>query len=119
MKIEYPIAKYTIMIHLHSHSSSVIKPSQAMGVTWLDSEVVRVQWSIKYLFRIAQNRGIGKISFKNTTMKILKRGNKACLELFHKKDFPCMKIGRAFGITEENFVEYFKTRRVEDDERGN
>lgn len=52
-------------------------------------------------------------------MKILKIGNKACLELFHKKDFPCMKIGRAFGITEKNFVEYFKTRRVEDDERGN
>ena len=52
-------------------------------------------------------------------MKILKIGNKACLELFHRKDFPCMKIGRAFGITEENFVEYFKTRRVEDDERGN
>ena len=52
-------------------------------------------------------------------MKILKIGNKACLELFHKKDLPCMKIGRAFGITEENFVEYFKTRRVEDDERGN
>ena len=23
------------------------------------------------------------------------------------------------GITEKNFVEYFKTRRVEDDERGN
>lgn len=23
-----------------------------------------------------------------------------------------MKIGRAFGITEENFKEYFKTRRV-------
>ncbi len=51
-------------------------------------------------------------------MKILKIGNKACLELFHKKDFPCMKIGRAFGITEENFIEYFKTRRVEDDESG-
>jgi len=41
-------------------------------------------------------------------MKILKIGNKACLELFHRKDFPCMKIGRAFGITEENFIEYFK-----------
>ena len=51
-------------------------------------------------------------------MKILKIGNKACLELFHKNDFPCMKIGRAFGITEENFIEYFKTRRVEDDESG-
>ncbi len=44
--------------------------------------------------------------------KILGIGNKACLELFHRKDFPCMKIGRAFGITEENFKEYFKTRRV-------
>lgn len=52
-------------------------------------------------------------------MRILKIGNKACLELFHRKDFPCMKIGRAFGITEENFVEYFKTRRVENDEKGN
>lgn len=52
-------------------------------------------------------------------MRILKIGNKACLELFHRKDFPCMKIGRAFGITEENFVEYFKTRRVENDEKEN
>lgn len=50
-------------------------------------------------------------------MKILKIGNKACLELFHKKDFPCVKIGRAFKISEENFREYFKTRRVNEDEK--
>lgn len=50
-------------------------------------------------------------------MKILKIGNKACLELFHRKDFPCVKVGRAFKISEENFREYFKTRRVYEDEK--
>lgn len=50
-------------------------------------------------------------------MKILGIGNKACLELFHRKDFPCEKIGRAFKISEENFREYFKTRRVYEDEK--
>lgn len=50
-------------------------------------------------------------------MKILGIGNKACLELFHRKDFPCTKVGRAFKISEENFREYFKTRRVYEDEK--
>lgn len=45
-------------------------------------------------------------------MKILGIGNKTCLELFHRKDFPCVKVGRALKISEENFREYFKTRRV-------
>ncbi len=45
-------------------------------------------------------------------MKILGIGNKTCLELFHRKDFPCVKVGRVFKISEENFREYFKTRRV-------
>ena len=44
--------------------------------------------------------------------KILKIGNKACLELFHRKDFPCERVGKSFKISEENFKEYFKTRRV-------
>lgn len=48
--------------------------------------------------------------------KILGIGNKACLELFHRKDFPCEKIGKSFKISEENFMEYFKTRRVFEDE---
>ena len=36
-------------------------------------------------------------------MKILKIGNRACLDLFHRADFK---------ISEENFKEYFSTRRV-------
>ena len=47
-------------------------------------------------------------------MKILKIGNRACLDLFHRSDFPCVKVGRAFKISEENFREYFSTRRVND-----
>lgn len=47
-------------------------------------------------------------------MKILKIGNRACLDLFHMADFPCVKVGRAFKISEENFREYFSTRRVND-----
>ena len=38
-------------------------------------------------------------------MKILKIGNRACLDLFHRSDFPCVKVGRAFKISEENFRE--------------
>ena len=45
-------------------------------------------------------------------MKILKIGNRACLDLFHRSDFPCVKVGRAFKISEDNFREYFSTRRV-------
>ena len=44
--------------------------------------------------------------------KILKIGNKACLELFHREDFPCERVGKSYRIAEENFNEYFKTRRV-------
>ena len=51
--------------------------------------------------------------------KLLKIGNKTCLELFHIKDFSCQKFGRAYKITEENLREYLKTRHVnnEEDER--
>ena len=38
--------------------------------------------------------------------KLLKIGNKTCLELFHREDFPCQKFGRAYKITEENLKEY-------------
>ena len=34
--------------------------------------------------------------------KLLKIGNKTCLDLFHRKDFPCQKFGRAYKITEKN-----------------
>ena len=103
LKIEYPIAKYKIMIHLHSHSSSVIKPSQAMGATRTESEWWNSSGVWKYRLLLAQNRGTGKISFKKLTKggaiymgetiqllttadvrKLLKIGNKTCLELFHR-----------------------------------
>lgn len=42
--------------------------------------------------------------------KILKIGNKACLELFHREDFHCERVGKSYRIAEENFNEYFKTR---------
>ena len=48
-------------------------------------------------------------------MKILKIGNKACLELFHRKDFPSVKVGRSFKVLEDSFIEYFKTRQVKED----
>lgn len=51
--------------------------------------------------------------------KMLGIGNKTCLELFHRKDFPCQRFGRAYKITEENFKEYLKTRRVYNEENDN
>ena len=42
----------------------------------------------------------------------LKIGNKACLELFHREDFPCIKIGKSFLIAVSAFNEYVSTRRV-------
>lgn len=44
--------------------------------------------------------------------KILGIGNKTCLELFHRSDFPCVKIGKSFKITKDNFNQYVSTRRV-------
>ena len=32
--------------------------------------------------------------------KMLGIGNKTCLELFHRKDFPCQRFGRAFKSNE-------------------
>lgn len=50
-------------------------------------------------------------------MKILGIGNRACLDLFHRKDFPCERVGKSFKISEENFNEYFKARRVFTEEK--
>lgn len=46
--------------------------------------------------------------------KILKIGNKTCLELFHRKDFPCIKIGRSFKISSTAFKEYVNSRKVDE-----
>ena len=37
--------------------------------------------------------------------KILGIGNKTCLDLFHRSDFPCIKVGKSFN-------EYVSSRRV-------
>ena len=44
--------------------------------------------------------------------RILGIGNKTCLELFHRKDFPCIKFGKSFKVAVGAFNEYVSTRRV-------
>lgn len=44
--------------------------------------------------------------------RILGIGDKKCLELFHREDFPCIKIGKSFLIAVNAFNEYVSTRRV-------
>ena len=55
-----------------------------------------------------------EINFYTTTdiRRILGIGNKTCLDLFHRADFPCVRIGKSFKITKEKFNEYVSTRRV-------
>ena len=38
--------------------------------------------------------------------KALQIGNKTCLELFNKKDFPGKKIGKSWLVMEEAFKDY-------------
>ena len=47
--------------------------------------------------------------------RILGIGNKTCLDLFHRHDFPCIKIGKSFKITKEKFNEYVNSRRILND----
>lgn len=44
--------------------------------------------------------------------RILQIGNKTCLDLFHRSDFPCIKVGKSFRIAVKAFNEYVSTRRV-------
>lgn len=44
--------------------------------------------------------------------RILGIGNKTCLDLFHRADFPCIKFGKSFLITVEAFNNYVSSRRV-------
>ena len=39
-------------------------------------------------------------------------GNKTCLDLFHRSDFPCIKVGKSFKVAVSSFNEYVSTRRV-------
>ena len=44
--------------------------------------------------------------------RILGIGNKTCLDLFHRSDFPCIKVGKSFKVAVISFNEYVSTRRV-------
>ena len=44
--------------------------------------------------------------------RILGIGNKTCLDLFHRTDFPCIKVGKSFKIAVNAFNEYVSKRRV-------
>ena len=44
--------------------------------------------------------------------RILGIGNKTCLDLFHRSDFPCIKVGKSFKVDVSSFNEYVSTRRV-------
>ena len=44
--------------------------------------------------------------------RMLKIGNKTCLDLFHREDFPCIKFGKSFRISTEAFKNYISKRRV-------
>lgn len=54
------------------------------------------------------------VKFYNSkdVMKMLKIGNRACLELFHREDFPAVKIGRAFCVEKNAFKDYVSSRRI-------
>ena len=45
----------------------------------------------------------------------LKIGNKTCLELFHKKDFPAKKIRKSWLVMEQSFKDYFKSNEITND----
>lgn len=44
--------------------------------------------------------------------RILGIGDKKCLELFNREDFPAARPGKAFLVSVKAFNEYFNTRRV-------
>lgn len=44
--------------------------------------------------------------------RILGIGNKTCLDLFHRSDFPCIKVGKSSKIAVNSFNEYVSKRRV-------
>ena len=57
--------------------------------------------------------GTGTGFYKTKDVRaILGIGNKTCLELFHRADFPCVKVGRTFLVSVDAFEEYFRSRRM-------
>ena len=42
-------------------------------------------------------------------------GNKTCLDLYHKKDFPAKKIGKSWLVMEQSFKDYFQNNETTND----
>lgn len=55
-----------------------------------------------------------EIEFYSTAdvRRIMGIGNRTCLDLFHRSDFPCVKIGKSFKVAKDAFNQYVSTRRV-------
>ena len=55
-----------------------------------------------------------EIEFYSTAdvRRIMGIGNRTCLDLFHRADFPCFKIGKSFKVAKDAFNQYVSTRRV-------
>ena len=55
-----------------------------------------------------------EIEFYSTAdvRRIMGIGHRTCLDLFHRSDFPCVKIGKSFKVAKDAFNQYVSTRRV-------
>lgn len=55
-----------------------------------------------------------EIEFYSTAdvRRIMGIGNRTCLDLFHRADFPCVKFGKSFKVAKDAFNQYVSTRRV-------
>ncbi len=53
-----------------------------------------------------------KLYSTDDVCKLLHIGKEKCLELFHRDDFPSVKIGRKFWIKKECLAEYLSHKRI-------
>lgn len=53
-----------------------------------------------------------KILKPKDIQKILRIGKNKTMDIFHRDDFPCYKIGKNFYIVEEHFTEWLKNQRM-------
>ena len=44
--------------------------------------------------------------------KLLRLGNKKCLELLHSPDFPSVKVGKSFFVKKSALEEYLNHRHI-------
>lgn len=57
---------------------------------------------------------LGKITLysREDVCKLLNLGTKKSLQLFHKDDFPAIKIGRSWWVEETALLEYIQNRHI-------